>query len=115
MKCCCNYGAAVSGEYPEFGCAKCPVHKASLGETHLCKRHKKGELAKMVTVIKHAKDVHIGDNIRWVNGDFVTVTYCTRSPRNNIVIEVNDSKLSVNEWENIEVKAEKDTRRGLGV
>lgn len=40
-KCCCNYGAAVSGEYPEFGCAKCPIHKASLGETEVCKRHAK--------------------------------------------------------------------------
>lgn len=39
--CCCNFGAAVHGEYPEFGCAKCPVHQAALGETELCRRHQK--------------------------------------------------------------------------
>lgn len=41
--CCCNWGAAVKGEYPEFGCYACPVHKAGLGEQphELCKRHKR--------------------------------------------------------------------------
>lgn len=39
--CCCHYGIAVAGEYPEFGCARCPVHQAGLGEQphELCKRH----------------------------------------------------------------------------
>lgn len=45
--CCCAWGASVggkrygipSGEYPEFGCAKCPVHQAALGETEVCRRH----------------------------------------------------------------------------
>ncbi len=38
-QCCCSWGAAVRGEYPEFGCAKCPVHQAGLGETETCRRH----------------------------------------------------------------------------
>lgn len=44
--CCCSWGAAVGGrglggpEYPEFGCALCPVHEAALGETELCRRHR---------------------------------------------------------------------------
>lgn len=39
--CCCHYGIAVAGEYPEFGCAKCERHQAGLGEQphELCKRH----------------------------------------------------------------------------
>lgn len=39
LRCCCKFGAAVSGEYPEFGCALCPIHKAGLGETERCGRH----------------------------------------------------------------------------
>ena len=40
--CCCRWGAAVSGEYPEFGCAKCDIHQGGLGETEteLCRRHR---------------------------------------------------------------------------
>ena len=39
--CCCRYGAAVSGEYPEFGCPECPKHQGALGETaeDRCGRH----------------------------------------------------------------------------
>lgn len=35
---CCLYGAAMSGEYPEFVCEECPRH----GEPHTghrCRRH----------------------------------------------------------------------------
>jgi hypothetical protein len=40
MNCCCSYGAAVSGEWPEFGCFACPIHKAGLAQVdELCKRH----------------------------------------------------------------------------
>jgi hypothetical protein len=49
-ECCCNWGAAVgkrhgiaSQEWPEFGCAQCPVHQAGAGEQpdELCKRHRR--------------------------------------------------------------------------
>lgn len=63
----------------------------------------------MVTVIKHAKDVNLGDKIRWVNGDFVSVT-STNELEQFVYIEVNDCFLTVNRWENIEVQAEKDKR-----
>lgn len=48
MNCCCNYGAAVSGEWPEFGCYYCPRHQHSYGEQphELCKRHRKAENAR---------------------------------------------------------------------
>ena len=45
--CCCRYGAAVSGEFPEMPCHKCPKpeHGGELAEPgELCKRHK-GEAA----------------------------------------------------------------------
>jgi hypothetical protein len=54
-ECCCNWGAAVgkrhgiaSGEWPEFGCAQCPVHQAGMGEQpdELCKRHKREDAAR---------------------------------------------------------------------
>ena len=51
VQCCCQWGAAVgkrrtglsSGEYPEFGCQRCPVHQGAAGEleTELCGRHRK--------------------------------------------------------------------------
>lgn len=38
--CCCDYGAAVSGEWPEFECDACPIHDQGLGQSgRLCKRH----------------------------------------------------------------------------
>lgn len=41
-KCCCHMGAAVSGEYPEFECEDCSVHRQGFGPTgYRCKRHKK--------------------------------------------------------------------------
>jgi len=42
MPCCCQMGAAVKGEWPEFECEKCPDHQswfASMG--YMCKRHRK--------------------------------------------------------------------------
>lgn len=40
VNCCCRWGAAVSGEWPEFECAKCPVHQGEFALSHeLCKRH----------------------------------------------------------------------------
>lgn len=41
--CCCRYGAAVAGEWPEFGCHECPTHghDAMTQPDELCKRHKK--------------------------------------------------------------------------
>jgi len=41
--CCCNYGAAVAGEWPEFGCYLCEVHRHGMGEqpNEMCKRHRK--------------------------------------------------------------------------
>lgn len=46
-QCCCRWGAAVgrrrygkgSGEYPEFGCARCPIHQGAAGEIEQCRRH----------------------------------------------------------------------------
>lgn len=43
-QCCCRYGAAVAGEYPEFPCWRCARHGGSdgLGMPHeMCKRHRK--------------------------------------------------------------------------
>jgi hypothetical protein len=42
--CCCNYGLGVAGEWPEFECMQCPVHKGEglMGDDRLCRRHKKG-------------------------------------------------------------------------
>lgn len=37
--CCCNWGAAIKGEYPEFGCRDCQIHRGDLGEPERCKRH----------------------------------------------------------------------------
>jgi hypothetical protein len=53
VPCCCAWGAAVAGEYPEFGCYRCPVHQAGVGElpNELCRRHARetrGELADRV-------------------------------------------------------------------
>lgn len=45
MNCCCNYGCAVAGEWPEFGCFACPIHRGELASLEeLCKRHKKQRL-----------------------------------------------------------------------
>lgn len=59
-ECCCTWGAAVgrrwgvkSDEWPEFGCYRCPVHQAGLGEQpdELCKRHRR-EVADHATGIR---------------------------------------------------------------
>lgn len=42
-QCCCGWGAAVSGEYPEFGCARCPIHQGDAGEIELCRRHARSD------------------------------------------------------------------------
>jgi hypothetical protein len=41
VSCCCNWGAAVSGEEPEFICVKCPKHAGHLMDDgqHQCRRH----------------------------------------------------------------------------
>lgn len=41
-ECCCRFGAAVSGEYPEFGCPDCEVHRGLLHEPpdQRCRRHR---------------------------------------------------------------------------
>ena len=31
-QCCCIWGLALSGEYPEDGCADCPVHQGGLAD-----------------------------------------------------------------------------------
>ena len=42
MNCCCRFGAAVSGEYPEWPCPACPIHLPdSAHEDDRCKRHRK--------------------------------------------------------------------------
>jgi hypothetical protein len=42
MPCCCQMGAAVKGEWPEFECHRCPVHKGSFSfASELCKRHRR--------------------------------------------------------------------------
>lgn len=42
--CCCNYGAAVRGEWPEFECARCPRHVGGFAQPdEMCKRHKREE------------------------------------------------------------------------
>ena len=40
--CCCRAGAAVSGEYPEFPCHRCPVHGGEFddGPDEMCRRHR---------------------------------------------------------------------------
>jgi hypothetical protein len=41
--CCCYYGAAVSGEWPEFECIDCPVHQNAFGMAdRKCRRHLTG-------------------------------------------------------------------------
>lgn len=37
--CCCYYGAAVAGEWPEFECTDCPVHQGGLEPEFRCRRH----------------------------------------------------------------------------
>lgn len=37
--CCCRWGAARSGDYPEFVCARCPRHGDDVETTALCRRH----------------------------------------------------------------------------
>lgn len=42
VSCCCNYGGAVRGEWPEFECFCCQRHGGELATpTQMCKRHKK--------------------------------------------------------------------------
>lgn len=39
--CCCNYGLAIAGEWPENECSKCPRHGGSgFGSDFTCKRHR---------------------------------------------------------------------------
>jgi hypothetical protein len=47
MSCCCNWGFAISGEWPEFECRDCPLHLRGLGPVdHRCRRHRReAELA----------------------------------------------------------------------
>lgn len=41
-QCCCNYGSAVAGEWPEFECYRCPKHEGGLAAPNeMCKRHAK--------------------------------------------------------------------------
>ena len=48
--CCCHWGAAVKGEYPEFDCRLCEVHQNGLGSSdHLCKRHLRTETSNLET------------------------------------------------------------------
>ncbi len=45
--CCCNWGCAVKDEWPEFECAKCPIHRQAFGfVADMCKRHRQEALAK---------------------------------------------------------------------
>lgn len=40
INCCCQYGAAVSGEFPEMPCYMCPQHGGELSmPDEACKRH----------------------------------------------------------------------------
>jgi hypothetical protein len=42
MKCCCVYGAAVAGEWPEFDCNECERHGGAFGTSnHRCKFHRR--------------------------------------------------------------------------
>ena len=46
--CCCNYGAAVSGEWPEFQCRDCELHGTDFmhpDDQSRCKRHKRAAAA----------------------------------------------------------------------
>ncbi|HEU5395328.1 MAG TPA: hypothetical protein VFV36_11095 [Candidatus Methylomirabilis sp.] len=48
--CCCSYGAAVAGEWPEFECYRCPRRGGLLMSDpgDLCRRHRRerrGEVA----------------------------------------------------------------------
>lgn len=42
-QCCCAWGSAVSGEFPEFPCARCPRHgEHGMGAPdEMCRRHRK--------------------------------------------------------------------------
>jgi hypothetical protein len=39
-KCCCRWGSARSGEWPEFQCRGCQVHIEDLMVSRSCARHK---------------------------------------------------------------------------
>lgn len=42
--CCCKLGMSIKGEWPEFECFKCPVHKNAFEmaqPNELCRRHKR--------------------------------------------------------------------------
>lgn len=44
MNCCCQWGAAVKGEWPEFERPCCPIHGLQFMSTPddpMCKRHQK--------------------------------------------------------------------------
>lgn len=39
--CCCSYGAAVSGEWPEFECFRCARHGGEFAAPdEMCRRHR---------------------------------------------------------------------------
>lgn len=71
--CCCNYGAAVSGELPEFICFYCPKSEHSLSgmaeRDETCKRHERQSIAEKIQQRRRQIIVHsiiyyeFGDNI----------------------------------------------------
>jgi hypothetical protein len=49
MNCCCRFGAAVSGEYPEGPCPRCPTHTELPGDPRdTCRRHRQEDAADLI-------------------------------------------------------------------
>lgn len=50
--CCCNYGSAVSGEWPEFECFRCERHAGSFAQPdEMCRRHRSAKPPVRIQVI----------------------------------------------------------------
>ncbi len=45
MNCCCRWGCAIKGEWPEFECYDCERHKNAFEMAdRRCKRHKREQM-----------------------------------------------------------------------
>lgn len=79
--CCCNWGNAVSGEWPEFGCADCPIHQGGLGEAERCKRHTSDRALDTLRASINADDGRRSDRGYCYGVEDGLDGYCVHDPR----------------------------------
>lgn len=51
-QCCCSYGIAVSGEWPEFECFRCKRHGGEFAAPdEMCRRHRNAKVPVRIRVV----------------------------------------------------------------